>query len=244
MPERVVHGLEVVEIDVVDADHVALVAGSERGAGEGLEGRAVRQARETVAEGEVEDLRTRKIVPDRDREHVDAGLDDATFEIVGSAAFAPVEGEGGDHVAALILDRARPAGPETDGEGEPLVLRPERIVFDVGDQHLLPPVGGGPTGAGHRTDGDAIDRVGVVRRQARRGEGAQTSGIVDGQDGGSHAAGEGFGLAAERVGDVPDGTTERDGLQNVALQFQKRLDASVRHGKSHSSKDLTLADTP
>src|SRR5258708_21532688 len=80
----------------------------------------------------------------------------------GSGGLPGVEGEGSDRAAVLALDRRRPAGAQANLERPGLERLPAWIGVDILRQHRLAEIGRGSAGSDIRTDGDALQRQGIV----------------------------------------------------------------------------------
>ena len=102
-------------------------------------------------------------------------LDELQFQRVRVARLAIVDGEGGDHGAAGVVDRRRPARPQAVFDREGLEVGPQRIDDDVTDDHLTVVEGRRTARTDAGADGDAVDGRRVGGWQRRRGAQAQPS---------------------------------------------------------------------
>ena len=106
---------------------------------------------------------------DRDAGEVGGELDEVGVLARALVRLAVVEREGAEQHAVRREERGRPAGAERRARGELAVVRPERVVPDVGDGDALAPVGRGAAGADVLADRDAVDRLVPEVGKARSG---------------------------------------------------------------------------
>ncbi|CAB3897398.1 hypothetical protein LMG1864_04112 [Achromobacter ruhlandii] len=140
------------------------------------------------------------------------------MEVVRQAAFAEIEPERADHAAVARLDGRGPAGLDVFRQRQVAIVVPQRVGGDIGHDHRPPQEGRGAAGAGPGADGLALQRVGVGRRHAWRGQGPQLAGLVHPQHGGRDFGRQALDLAADHVHHLDHRGLIDHRLQHAALQ--------------------------
>ena len=108
--------------------------------------------------------------------------------------------------------------------GEFAIVGPQRVGENIGDDHRLTAVGGGAARSDARPDLDAVDRLDVVRRQARRGAVAQpTPVVVQQQDGAQDAAELRLDQPRQRVEDRSERRAHRDHFEDLRLAVAQQI---------------------
>ncbi len=97
-------------------------------------------------------------------------------------------------------------------------LRPQRVGFDVGDQHRAPEPGGGAAGTDVRPDAHAIELGRVAERQAGTGQRMQQPLFVHLQDRGAHLRRHALDLLAHHFQHLDQRQILRHGLQGAVVQ--------------------------
>jgi hypothetical protein len=202
--EGVVDVLEVVEVEEHQRELLLRRAVFDGLVDQLTQLRTVRQPGQHVVVGEPGDLGPRLLSLDRQRAEVNAGLDDPLMPVARRAAFPEIEGKGSDHAAILGLDRRRPAGLQADFERPRLVRLPARIGVDICGQYGLAVIRRRPARADVRTDGDALERAGVIVRQAGSAERVYQPVGIDMQHRGDDIGRNGFDAPAKLVGNLGD----------------------------------------
>ena len=99
------------------------------------------QLRQGVEIGKVMVAGTHMIVLDGQGAQMQAGAYQLPLELGRPAIGRIVEGKGGNDLALGIMDRTGPAGAEAKRQSQGLVVRPEGIGGNIGDNDGLVPPG-------------------------------------------------------------------------------------------------------
>lgn len=180
MAERVVHDLQIVEIDqkqrpgarrrTVEGRKCGIEGGTVAEAGQGVGGRTALPVLHPL------------VTLDRDGAQMKAVAHDCLVNRGRTAWLAIVEGECPDRPSACVENRGRPAGAVTERQHQMAIAGPARVAGDIGDDNRLAQIGGRAARADVGADRDTVQHGRIGGRQAGRGEWVQPPFPVDQKD--------------------------------------------------------------
>lgn len=135
MAERVVHRLEIVEVDLEQRPSALLaIQCLERG----VEGGAVGKASQFVGVGAAKLLLHPPVSLERNGAQIDAGIDDAAFFCGRRTRIAVIERQGGDRIGLPGENRPGPAGAKAMRQDVIEIPGPGRVAGNIRADHFLP----------------------------------------------------------------------------------------------------------
>ncbi|MNZ73944.1 hypothetical protein D3C78_923780 [compost metagenome] len=183
VPQGIVDLLEAVQIDKQHRKLSLLLLHLDQAAlGLSQQEVAIGQAGQGIVEGHPANGLPGLFTFQRQHAQVRPGRDQVRMQRIRCAAFPEVQRKGGRHPSGAIAHGNRPARAQPCLFGQRPVLRPQRVVIDVGDQHRLAAIGRRTARPGHGPYRQAFDCPGVIRRQARTGQRVQDPIRVHAQD--------------------------------------------------------------
>ncbi len=223
--EAVVDVLEVVEVDVDDAQPcAALRRRLQRLRQLFAEPGAVGQAGQLVVGGHELDALFGAPTGDGDAGDVDGHLQQPRLDRGRRPHGARIHREHRQRLAAIGKDRRRPAGAIAVRPDELAKVGPQRVGEDVGDDHRLATIGRGAARSGARPDLGPVDRLDVVGRQARRGAVAQPAPLlVEQQDGAQDAVELQFDQPRQCVEDRLERRAHGDHFEDLRLAVAQQI---------------------
>ncbi len=147
----------------------------------------------------------------------------------GLARRGRVERERPQRLSLMRQDRRRPAGTKAVLLGERAVVGPARIGRDIGDHDRLAQPRRRAARAGHRADGEAVDRPNKARGKARGGAVAQARAVLVEQKDGAFDAWElRFDQPRQAIEDVAERRVGRNHLEDPRLAVAQAVGKLAR----------------
>lgn len=195
----VVDQLEAVDVDEHQRSRLAGIFGMRQGLlGAGTEHDAVGQAGECVIEGQLMHALADLFALQRQGAQLLAQVSELDVPGIGAPHTAVIQRKGAEHARAVGADRRAPAGTQAHRQQQITEMGKQRIVGDVFHHHRAAAPGSGAAGAGTGADLQAIDRIGILGRQAGRGQRVQAAVVVGAHHRGQHFRGDAFHLGADQ----------------------------------------------